>query len=76
MPPAQVALSEAKHFGFVNSTAVNPEVGVLLGGGVTKAKLPSWGQWRRRPTGPALAPLAITDRRPSLVAELLRQAHL
>jgi hypothetical protein len=65
-------ISEAKHFGCVNSSAVNPEVGVSLGGAVAKGKLLRWGQGRRSPTGPTQVPLAMIDKRPSLVAELLR----
>ena len=40
--------------------------------GVAKGTLLNWEQGRRRPTGPAQVLLAMIDKKPSLVAELLR----
>jgi putative transcriptional regulator len=40
--------------------------------GVAKGTLLNWEHGRRRPTGPAQVLLAMIDRRPSLVSELLR----
>lgn len=40
--------------------------------GVAKGTLLNWEQGRRRPTGPAQVLLAMIDRKPSLVRELLR----
>ena len=40
--------------------------------GVAKGTLLNWEQGRRRPAGPAQVLLAMIERRPSLVRELLR----
>ena len=40
--------------------------------GVARGTLLNWEQGRRRPTGPAQVLLALIDRRPSVVEELLR----
>ena len=40
--------------------------------GVAKGTLLNWEQGRRRPTGPAQVLLAMIDKKPSIVAELLR----
>ena len=40
--------------------------------GVAKGTLLNWEHGRRRPTGPAQVLLAMIDKRPSLVGELLR----
>ncbi len=40
--------------------------------GVAKGTLLNWEHGRRRPTGPAQVLLAMIDKKPSLVAELLR----
>jgi putative transcriptional regulator len=40
--------------------------------GVSKGTLLNWEQGRRRPTGPAQVLLAMIERQPSLVRELLR----
>jgi len=40
--------------------------------GVAKGTLLNWEHGRRRPTGPAQVLLAMIDRKPSLVAELLQ----
>lgn len=40
--------------------------------GVAKGTLLNWEHGRRRPTGPAQVLLALIDKKPSLVAELLR----
>lgn len=40
--------------------------------GVARSTLLNWEQGRRRPTGPAQVLLALIDRRPSVVGELLR----
>lgn len=40
--------------------------------GVAKGTLLNWEQGRRQPTGPAQVLLAMIDRKPSLVGELLR----
>lgn len=40
--------------------------------GVAKGTLLNWEHGRRRPTGPAQVLLAMIDRKPSLVADLLR----
>jgi putative transcriptional regulator len=40
--------------------------------GVAKGTLLNWEQGRRRPTGPAQVLLAMIEKKPSLVAELLR----
>ena len=40
--------------------------------GVAKGILLNWEHGRRRPTGPAQVLLAMIDKNPSLVAELLR----
>ena len=40
--------------------------------GVARGTLLNWEQGRRRPTGPAQVLLALIDRRPSVVGELLR----
>ena len=40
--------------------------------GVAKGTLLNWEQGRRRPTGPAQVLLAMIDKKPSLVSELLR----
>ena len=42
--------------------------------GVAKGTLLNWEQGRRRPTGPAQVLLAMIERQPSLVRELLRAA--
>lgn len=42
--------------------------------GVAKGTLLNWEQGRRHPTGPAQVLLAMIERRPSLVRELLRAA--
>ena len=39
--------------------------------GVARGTLLNWEQGRRRPTGPARVLLAVIDRRPSVVEELL-----
>lgn len=40
--------------------------------GVAKGTLLNWEQGRRRPTGPAQVLLALIDRKPSVVQDLLR----
>jgi len=40
--------------------------------GVAKGTLLNWEHGRRRPTGPAQVLLAMIDKKPSLVTELLR----
>jgi len=40
--------------------------------GVAKGTLLNWEHGRRRPTGPAQVLLAMIEKKPSLVAELLR----
>lgn len=40
--------------------------------GVAKGTLLNWEHGRRRPTGPAQVLLAIIEKKPSLVSELLR----
>lgn len=40
--------------------------------GVAKATLLNWEQGRRRPTGPARVLLAMIERKPSVVGDLLR----
>ncbi len=40
--------------------------------GVAKGTLLNWEQGRRHPTGPAQVLLAMIEKRPSLVSELLR----
>ena len=40
--------------------------------GVARGTLLNWEQGRRRPTGPAQVLLALIDRRPSVIEELLR----
>ena len=40
--------------------------------GVARGTLLNWEQGRRRPTGPAQVLLALIDRQPSVVQELLR----
>ena len=42
-----------------------------LTAGVAKGTLLNWEHGRRQPTGPAQALLAMLDKRPSLVSELL-----
>ena len=44
--------------------------------GVAKGTLLNWEQGRRQPTGPAQVLLAMIAKRPNLVGEMLRRAHL
>ena len=60
----------------VDVAAIRARTGLSQGAfarsiGVPRATLLNWGQGRRRPTGPARVLLALIDRRPALVTELL-----
>lgn len=43
--------------------------------GVAKGTLLNWEQGRRRPTGPAMVLLAMLEKKPSLVADMLKGAE-
>jgi putative transcriptional regulator len=63
----------------VDVAAIRSRTGLSQGAfarsiGVAKGTLLNWEHGRRRPTGPAQVLLAMIDRRPSLVVELLQQA--
>ena len=60
----------------VDVAAIRARTGLSQGAfarsiGVPRATLLNWEQGRRRPTGPARVLLALIDRRPALVTELL-----
>lgn len=60
----------------VDVVAIRARTGLSQGAfarsiGVPRATLLNWEQGRRRPTGPARVLLALIDRRPALVTELL-----
>ncbi len=61
----------------VDVAAIRARTGLSQGAfarsiGVAKGTLLNWEHGRRRPTGPAQVLLAMIDKRPSLVTELLR----
>lgn len=61
----------------VDVAAIRARTGLSQGAfaqsiGVAKGTLLNWEHGRRRPTGPAQVLLAMIDKKPSLVAELLR----
>lgn len=63
----------------VDVAAIRARTGLSQGAfarsiGVAKGTLLNWEQGRRRPTGPAQVLLAMIDKKPALVTELLRQA--
>ncbi len=60
----------------VDVAAIRARTGLSQGAfarsiGVPRATLLNWEHGRRRPTGPARVLLALIDRRPALVSELL-----
>lgn len=61
----------------VDVAAIRARTGLSQGAfarsiGVAKGTLLNWEHGRRRPTGPAQVLLAIIEKKPSLVSELLR----
>ncbi|NBQ39594.1 MAG: helix-turn-helix domain-containing protein [Alphaproteobacteria bacterium] len=61
----------------VDVAAIRARTGLSQGAfarsiGVAKGTLLNWEHGRRRPTGPAQVLLAMIEKKPSLVAELLR----
>ena len=61
----------------VDVAAIRARTGLSQGAfaqsiGVAKGTLLNWEHGRRRPTGPAQVLLAMIDKKPSLVTELLR----
>jgi putative transcriptional regulator len=63
--------------GAVDVAAIRARTGLSQGAfarsiGVAKGTLLNWEHGRRRPTGPAQILLAMIEKKPSLVSELLR----